>query len=243
MSEDDPQKDREDAPEELTDAPGQHGEGSRDVAEEQNIPLTPNEFRVALRRVDALGLTWTADLLPEVKPKGSEGREALLSEEYREIRQQYPRLPRELSVLVIHILTGQPPFIPVAASKEDLEDKAAAVREIVLTGEFRSEFFFKHAIKVPYFSGVDWEVVLKAFEKNVRGVPAIPYALLSLRFYGPRRSSEGEEETKTMTVAVDQHLVDSIISSLIEVKTALKQTQGIADRVNQWSTEEDEYHD
>lgn len=243
MSEDDPRKDTGDAPEESSSALEQQDGETTDYVGERNLPLTAHEFRDVLQQIDALGLTWTADLVPGLRPKGREGYEALLGREYKEIQRQYPHLPRELGLVVFHALTGRSVSSRLTDTEEDLAAKVAVVREILLTGDYRAEFFFKHAIKVPYFANVDWEVVIKAFEKNVKDMPAIPYALLSLHFYGANEFHQEEEERQTMTVAVDERLVDRLIKSLTEVKAALKRTRGFTDAVSEGRIAEEEDND
>src|SRR5437867_3405664 len=67
-------------------------------------PLTSDEFRSVLEQTDALGLTWSADIPPRIKPKNGEKRDILLSEEYAKIQQKYPSFPRELGLVMFHAL-------------------------------------------------------------------------------------------------------------------------------------------
>ncbi len=216
--------------------PEYQGEELYDDADdiEERGPLTSDEFRAALRTLDDIGVTWTADRVPHAVAKKPETKDALFSKEVEDIRRSYPDLPRELGLVVFHALTGTPVPLSLVGGKDELDKKVAVVNEVLITGEYRSEFFFKYAIKVPYFLNVDWEVVVKAFEKNVKGVPGIPYALLALHFRDPDTPERGIEH-RTTTVAVDERLVDTLIGSLQEVKTALEQARVFADAVSKQS--------
>ena len=201
----------------------------------QQERLTPDEFRFVLKRIDDLGLTWTADVPPLIKPKVGASRQGLFSEEYSRIKQDYPNFPRELTSVVFYALTGSGRASSRLGREEDLEQKVAAVQEYIINTEYRSEFFFKYAIKIPYFSDLDWEVVIKTHEKNVNQSPRIAYALLSFIFRQPvnptHPASIANEftETEMLTVAVDEYLVDKLIKSLSEVKDALKESRGLTD--------------
>src|SRR2546425_3117307 len=59
-----------------------------DDDEPEHKPLTPGEFREALNAVDKLGLTWTADLVPNLKAKSPENESALASEELDELQKK-----------------------------------------------------------------------------------------------------------------------------------------------------------
>jgi hypothetical protein len=218
-----------------------HADSVKDLGEEEEYhPLSSEQFRSILGKVDALGLTWTADIPPLIKPKEPASREYLLSEEYLKIQSQYPHFPRELALVIFYTLTRSRKTASLIGSVEEAEQKSAAVQEYLIDArpEFRSEFFFKYAIKVPYFLDLDWEVVIKAYERNVRGMPRIPYALLSLVFRQPANPSLvadfGSEtaERETLTVAVNEYLVDKLIQSLKDVKVALAKTRKMADSLS-----------
>ncbi len=189
-------------------------------------PLPPDEFRNVLQRIDALGLTWTADRQPRIRAKDPESEGALFSKDFQDIQTNYPGLPRELSVVTSYALTGNKTFIAagidVIGGEEFLEQKAAIVRDLLATPEYRSEFFFKHAIKIPYFESIDWEVVLKTYEKNVERPIGIPYALLLLTFHNTNPNVGKIDEHQNLTVAADVNLVNKLIATLVEVKTALE---------------------
>jgi hypothetical protein len=217
-----------------------------DDEEREPEPLSPDEFRKALQRIDALGLTWTADRLPRVKAKDPQAEGVLFSEDFQDTQADYPSLPRELSVVVSYALTGNKIFvaggIDVVGGEEFLEQKAIIVRDLLATPSYRSEFFFKHAIKVPYFESIDWEVVLKTYEKNVQRPIGVPYALLLLTFHNTNPNVGKIDEHRNLTVAADVNLVNKLIATLIEVKTALEtslESTGAPEQQNELKGESD----
>jgi hypothetical protein len=199
-----------------------------ETREEEFKPLTPDDFRTALKRVGDLGLTWTADRVPHVRPKESVSDEVLLSEEFENIQREYPGLPIELSSIVFHFLTDAHVPAELVGSQDDLEKKIAIVNELIITPEYKAEFFFRHAIKVPYLTDIDWEVVLKLAENNVKDPPGIPYALLSLRFLDPSRANARQQQ-RTFTVAVDGTLVKGLIANLMEVQDRLERARPLTE--------------
>ncbi|MEK6410005.1 MAG: hypothetical protein AABN34_24035 [Acidobacteriota bacterium] len=199
--------------------------GTVDVAddddEEEVKPLTPSQFRTALKQLDALGLTWTADSIPAIKAKDDGKNETMFGEELAKLQREYPHLPSELSLVIAHAITGTRVPSQRVGNVEDLRAKAEIVREVLITPEFKAEFFFKHSIKLPYFAGMDWEVVFKLVENNVSDVPGISYALLSLVYHYPSVVS-GRHRHENITVAVNSELVDKMIGDLNKLKQALE---------------------
>jgi hypothetical protein len=189
----------------------------------EHIPLTPDQFRDGLQRLKALGFEWTADQELSLRAKDDASENAFFSEEYRSVQADYPNLPPELSAVVFYALTGRPAPPPLVGGKDILEKKVEIVREIVIDADYSSEFFFKRATKVPYFSRIDWEVVIKTFERNVDGPLSVPYALLSLYLENPE-----SDEDEGITVAANLELLDELIESLIEVKSALETTREVS---------------
>jgi hypothetical protein len=206
--------------------------------EDEIKPLAPDEFRAALERINALGLTWSADRIPLVKPKDSVSDEVLLSDEFEKIQRDYPYLPAEMNSIVFHTLTGSHAPAEIVGSQDYLEKKVAIVKDLLITPSYRSEFFFRHATKVPYLTDIDWEVVFKLGEKNVKDPPAISYALLSLKFLDPSRSSTRPQE-RTFTVAIDDELADGLIEALNQVKDALEQAKPITEAMMRAQKERD----
>lgn len=201
-----------------------------DDEEEESEPLTPGEFRDALEKLSALGLTWTADRIPRVVAKDENAEDAFFSGEYEELQAAYPHLPRELSAVVYHALTGAPAYDSIVGTPEELREKVSVVRNLLLNSKYRSEFFFKYALKVPYFEEIDWEVVFKTHERNVKEMPAVGYALLLLTFHNTNASVSAMNKHQNMTVAVDLPLVNKLIRTLVDVKTGLEDAQKLADR-------------
>ncbi len=192
-------------------------------------PLSPDQFRTVLQKVKDLGLTWTADVPPRLtNPKtGPEAAAVLSGDEVKQLQRDYPGFPGELGVVAYYALTGRM-VSPDAGNLDLLREKVEVLRESsLLSDKYRAEFFFKHAIKVPYFSDVDWEVVVKTYERNVRDKPRISYALLSLRFDSPAGLVGGS--SRSVTVAVDEGLVSKLIRILSEVKTALEKSRDVTE--------------
>jgi hypothetical protein len=195
-----------------------------------HFALSPEEFRATLERLDALGLTWTSDIPPLIRAKTPESRLAIRRDEFLKIQKQYPDFPHELSHVILYALTGREGDRRVIGTTEEARQKADSVRRLIINPNpnFESEFFFKYAIKVPYFVDLDWEVVVKTFEKDVQDVPHIPYALVSLVFGQsgtpgiPSASGIDVVERDTITVAMNEMIVDRLIKHLTALKGALE---------------------
>lgn len=181
-------------------------------------PLTPEQFREALQRLHDIGLTWTAD--QNIKPIGNDDR-ALLSAEFQQFQKDYPTLPREVNIIAFHQLIGIDCPADVVGDEETYRKKVDVAKEFYLNDEYREAFFFKHAIKVPYFSEIDWEIVIKIYEKNVGGFPNIPYALLTLHLNGPNRKVPNQ----LITVAVNTAMLDGLMHTLGKIKEALESSR------------------
>ena len=213
-------------------------EAEEETAGEDVKPLSPDEFRRALEKLDALGLTWTADSIPRVIAKEDTGDDAFLSEEFDQLQEAYPDLPREVGTVVFHALTGMPAHESIVGGKDDLEKKVATARELFITPAYRSDFFFKHALKVPYFEAIDWEVIFKTHERNVVDMPGVAYALLMLSFHNPNPRVGALDQHQNVTVAANLKLVDKLIGTLIDVKTALEDAKKLADRLSEGTESE-----
>lgn len=200
---------------------GRLEETEPDDEEEPPKPLAPDELRAALERLNSIGLTWTADRTPAIKPKSEGIDDPFFTEEFSKIQSQYPHLPSELGLIVAHAITGGNVPAERVGDAEDLKKKAEIVRELLITPEYKSEFFFKHSIKVPYLSGTDWEVVFKLVEKNVAGPPGISYALLSLIYHYPSIGASPHRH-QSVTVAVNNEIIDRLIRDLNKLKEALE---------------------
>jgi hypothetical protein len=190
----------------------------------KRITLTLSEFGSVLEEVESVGLTWTADIPPRLIASKPETEGALSSPEIVRLQQTYPHFPLEFGSVVFYALTGKT-VSNLAGNKQLLEKKASLIRaKGIITEKFRAEFFFKHAVKVPYFSDLDWEVVFKVYERNVKEPPAISYALLSLEFEAPGRATSGK---RRVVVAVDENMVEKLIKDLSEVKLALEKSRSV----------------
>lgn len=210
--------------------------------DEEVFPLTPDEFRDALQSIDSLGLTWSAGRPLYVKAKSAVSEQNLYSEEFREIQHKYPSLPRELTAVVYYALTGRDTPESITGDRAGLELKASVVRELVATPAFRSEFFFKNAIKVPYIESIDWEVVIKTREKNVIHMPGTAYALLLLTFHNTNPTIGEIDKHQNITAAVDIHLVNKLLRTLVEIKGALEETQELGGFLDQQTKPEGKDH-
>ena len=204
---------------------GQGSPSLRDQSlEEKESPLSVDEFRSVLKRIDHLGLTWSAEIPPSMKAKEPKDRTGLRSKDLREIRDTYPSFPFELGAVIAYALGfGEAPP-ELVGDPQDVEEKVATVRELVLSSEFRSDFFFKYALKTPYFEEMDWEVVIKAFERGIEAIPRDPYALVSILL---RETVFGSDESKTFTFAVDERRVRRLIELLSEIQIAFRKAEAL----------------
>ena len=149
-------------------------------------------------------MNWTADIPPNLIGKKKEsGDDNVVNEDLLKLMRKFPNFPLELASVIHYVLTGNTIFS--AGPRDLLDQKAKVVIESeIITAGYRSEFFFKHATKVPYFKDLDWEVVIKEYERGVVGTPAMSYALLSLKIESPR--GPYETRARNITVAVNQAL-------------------------------------
>lgn len=193
-----------------------------EVQPESSGHLTANEFYSVLRSIDSLGFTWTCDLPPNIKAKDKSVESTLDFNELRRIQNSYPDFPNELGYVIWYVLTGTKPVGGLVGSDEELEKKAGMVRGMVITPEFSSEFFFKHMLKVPYISTIDWEVVLKKFERGVLNAPNNAYALISVLL---ESTVHDVEKSTSFTFAANEQRIESLIDQLTEILFALRRTR------------------
>jgi hypothetical protein len=196
-------------------------------------PLTPEQFREALQRLQDLGLRWTADQNISPIGEGNKDDNVLLSPEFKQFQNDYPTLPREVNTIAFHHLVGRECPADIVGEEEIYRKKLEIAKDFYLNDEYREAFFFKYAIKVPYFSEIDWEIVIKTAENNVRGFPGIAYALLSLHLNSPNRKVPNQ----LITVAVNTAIVDKLMASLENVKKTLVSSQALT-RAMRVATEE-----
>jgi hypothetical protein len=183
-------------------------------------PMAVEDFEKALRAVDSLGLAWTADSTPAVKVKNAGAEDALISEEFEKLQVEYPRLPYEVFLATSYFLTGSKVYAQASGGEENLKKKAVIAGEIVVDADYRNQFFFRSAIKVPYLRDIDWEIVIKLHERGVQGTAGIPYGLLALKLQDPFYSSR-TGNLRHITVAVDEALVNNLLGILTEVQSRL----------------------
>lgn len=224
-------------------------DNNREEVKRLRRPLTPDEFREVFIKLNELGITWSADVPPLPRFKEGVERSETFTDEYLQIQRNYNRFPRELGALIVNELMGKPQSPALVGGDEDVQKKLAILREALpVNGSYRSEFFFKHAIKVPYFEDADWEVVVKAYERGVKDMPKIAYALLSLAFRKPVDPTlpieEGSEQFKYsrpdfITVAANEYLLDKLIVQLVEAREALDKAQQKADTLEALAAEEE----
>lgn len=127
---------------------------------ETRPPLTLDEFRDVLGRLNKLGISWSTDIPPTPVFHAGQKLDEEFWKEYGAVQREFPTFPFELNSAIFHAFLH-----PV--SDQEIDKKAAALSDL-LTQEYRSEFFFKYAIKVSYFEDIDWEVVVKAIRKRGR---------------------------------------------------------------------------
>lgn len=203
-----------------------------EVAPKEKTPLTADQFRSALEEMSKLGLTWTADFPPVPTFIDDDSRSLFSREEYSRLQQEYPRLPREITALLFHELVGTNVSESIVGTEEEVKGKVVVLNEKLFTKQFRSDFFFKFATKVPYFETIDWEVVIKAYEKGVKKMPQTPYVLLNIIIRSPSdvtkpiwEAVEEEREPEFITVAANEHLLETLIDTLVEAHQALGQAK------------------
>lgn len=201
-------------------------------------PLTAEKFREAWEQLRALGITWTTDVLPVPSFLEGYNRDAAFWKRYVELQKEFPGFPRELASVVMHGLVAPQPGT-------ELDEKVNIIRSDLLTHDYRAEFFFKYATKVPYFDDLDWEVVIKAHERGVNAMPRIAYALLRLSFRTPNFRNVVNEDTDddyqepdVLTVAANEELIDKIIEGLSEARRALDKTQKLAESLTDLAQED-----
>jgi hypothetical protein len=192
-----------------------------DTEDEQ--PLTAAEFKDVVERVDRLGLTWTADMPPLLRPKESGFREALNSTELKDIQRRYPQFPAELGLVMLHLMTGAELPPDLIGNSEDLAIKAGIIAERVISPELKHDYFFNHSLKLPCFVNADWEVSLKVLERDVQSLPIIAYAAISIDFKNP--SYDDDETSKRLTFAVDEKMIERLIRMLREAQESLEKAR------------------
>lgn len=213
--------------------------------EDRNEPLSADEFRDALDKLVDLGITWSPDIPPVPIVADVAKWTESARKEYSDIQKKYPRFPRELGGVILHELLGHPQPVGLVGPKRELDQKRKLIASL-LTQEYRSEFFFKFAIKLPYLEQLDWEVVVKAYERGVDKMPRVAYALLQIAMRGPldttqsiERGANSDRTLQVVTVAVNERLIDKLMNELALVKKQLEKAQRSAGSLTEPSLPEE----
>ena len=200
-----------------------------DYEERRKIPiLSPKEFEDGIKQLNELGLTFSVDLFPSIIAKDESSPDIIDSSKFDSIREKYPALPREVGLVAHNTLTGEKHGVDVIGGDESYEQKSKIVEEFVLTPQYKTDFFFKHALKVPYLENIDWEVILKTHEKGVKGVVSVPYAMLMLTFHNTNPKIGELDVHKNITVAVNAEIIDRMLGTFTEVRASLKESSELA---------------
>lgn len=186
-------------------------------------PTTGDEFSSILREVDGLGWQWSTDDPPALiaKPSMTPDTDALNT-----LSKKYPSFPRELSHIIKHALWGWSPDIDIVGPPADLPAKVASVSSMILTDEYRSQFFFEHATRLRKFYDLDWEIMVKAAERNINRVPGTVYANISLET--SETQPDFEERTAATLFAADARALKRMITLLQDALKALEKAQTMA---------------
>lgn len=190
--------------------------------EQEKRPLTGEEFSEILRRIDALGLTWTEDMPPSMRAKEAQYEEALNSPQLDEIQSKYPRFPYELGNVILHILVGNELSPDVVANEDDLAIKVETTSELVVSSEYKHEFFFQNSLKLPYLDEVDWEVSMKLLENGIDAFPFVHYAAISIDLQNPFNA---ELVPDRVTFVVDEKRIQRLMSVLKDAQISLEKAR------------------
>ena len=195
-------------------------------------PLTPEQFEDGIKRLDALGLTFSVDLFPSIKSKNENSPDIIDAEEFESIQDSYPLLPREVGLVAHNIITGNLHGLDLLGGREFFEKKSEIAERLVVTSKYREDFFFQHALKVPYFESIDWEINLKTHENGVKNNVSVPYALLMLSFHNTNPKLGRLDVHQNITVAANRELLGKLLVSLTEAKLALDESEKMREILN-----------
>lgn len=136
-----------------------------------------------------------------------------------ELQERHPDLPREVREITWSVLAGGKPDAEIVGPDEYRSAKQKLVQKFVITEELRERFYLRYCSKVPRFSTVDWEVVIKAVERGHRTAPAYPYALLTLDTLD---EAYGNHDHKTLCFSIGLHGLCRLIEELSELRGHLE---------------------
>lgn len=193
-----------------------------DPSKEPTKPTTPDELRSILQEVDRLGWEWTTDDPPALTAKS----ESKTPQPFEDLAKKYPTVPGELAELIKYVLWGWLPSRQLVGHPSDLPAKASVVSEIVLSEDYRSEFFFEHATRLRRFHDLDWEIVVKTAERNINRFPGAAYAHLSLET--KETQPDFEERTESLLFAADARALRRMIALLQDALKGLERAKIMA---------------
>jgi len=192
------------------------------VDEEPTEPTTPDELRSILLEVDRLGWQWTTDNPPAIKPKATN----LEPQPFEGLQKKHPAFPEELAELIRYVLWGWTPSQQIVGPPSDLPAKASIISDLLLTEDYRSEFFFEHATRLRRFYDLDWEIMVKTAERNINTFPGAAYANLVLETR--ETQPDLEEQTGSFQFAADATTLKRMIELLQDALKALEQAKTMA---------------
>ena len=196
-----------------------------EIEDDEVQPLTPEQFEDGVKRLDILGLTFSVDLFPSIMSKNESSPDIINAEEFEDIQNSYPLLPREVGLVAHNTITGNSHGMDLLGGQEFFEKKSEIAKELILTNKYREDFFFQHALKVPYFESIDWEINLKTHEKGVKNNISVPYALLMLSIHNTNPKLGRLDMHQNITVAANRALIEKLLVSLTEAKLALEESE------------------
>lgn len=192
--------------------------------------LTPAQFRSVLEEIESLGLTWTSDLPPQLIAKRQNANDAFSREKLQQIGNNYPMFPNELGYVIWYALTGTKTSTDSVGTEADLKAKAEIVRELLITPEFRDEFFFRQLVKVPYIDNLDWEVIVKMSEHGVQRFPGNAYALVSILLEG---TSHDGDKPETITFAINEVRLEKLLAVFTDMRDALQRARDVGNQLRE----------
>ncbi len=190
-----------------------------DEAEKPIAPLTPEQFHDGISRLTKLGFAFSPDLRPEVVRK-TDAPDPVDDVAYRKLQEDYPSLPYEAGLVIYQTLTGGNKESELLGGAESLKEKSKIATEFLIDENFKADFFFRHALKIPFLESIDWEVVIKTHERGVPGPIAVPYSIVTMVMHDSNANRGNEHQN--ITVALNANLVDKLLARLTEIRTALK---------------------
>lgn len=201
----------------VSESPPEYAE--EDQQDEDGI-LTPEEFEDGVSRIYKLGLEFSADLSPQLFVSNEENADLIDGSELRKIQSRYPKLPREVGLVAHNSITGQKVGVISLGGPDFYAKKEVTAKNFIINTKYKEDFFFKHALKVPYLKELDWEVNMKLHEKGVRDSPNIPYCLLRIVY--AESDSRGLGSDYSVTMAIGRSNIDQFIAALTDLRAALE---------------------